>query len=177
MGSIAASGAKTGGPRRLGKSLALLIAFFLLSGSGNAGVVRVGEAAPDFSLRDLSGTAVSLAGKKGNVVLLYFWAECAACQRQLPGLESVYARNRGKGLDLLAVNVGQKRMIVELYARQTALSFPVLVDEKMAVARRYGVNRVPTIYLLDRQGMVREKVLGEIDAETLEKKILAALER
>jgi peroxiredoxin len=167
----------SGGPRPIGKFLALLSAFFLLSGTGIAGVVRIGEEAPGFSLPDLSGTSVSLDGKRGDVVLLYFWAQCVACQRQLPGLERLYGKHRGKGFSILAVNVGQKPMIVEFYAKQSELTFPVLVDEKMSVSRRYGVTRVPTLYLLDRQGVVREKVLGEIESEKLEKMLLAALAR
>jgi peroxiredoxin len=163
--------------RPIGKFLALLAAYLLLSGTVHAGVVRVGESAPDFSLPELSGPAVSLAGKKGDVVLLYFWAQCAVCQRQLPALEGLYGKHRKRGFSILAVNVGQKPMIVEFYAKQSSLTFPVLVDEKMKVSGRYGVTRVPTVFLLDRQGVVREKVLGEIEPEKLEKMILAALAR
>ena len=175
MGSFAAAREKLGTSRRTAQIVALLAAFLLFSGSGKPGVVRVGEKPPDFSLKDLSGATVSLSGQKGNVVVLYFWSNCPACWQQLPQLQGVYARNRGKGLSLLAVNVGQERASVEIYARQAGLMFPVLVDEKMEVPNRYGVNRVPTIFLLDRQGIVREKVLGDIETKALEKMILAAL--
>jgi cytochrome c biogenesis protein CcmG/thiol:disulfide interchange protein DsbE len=148
-----------------------LILLVALAGCG-ADQVRLakGDPAPDFALPALSGETVQLAELRGEVVAVHFWAEqCRFCEGEMRWLEEVHRRLEAEGFRLLGVNSGQDRKTVEGFVRRLeVITFPVLLDEASKVTRRYGVIGLPTTLLLDRQGIVRHKIIGESEPAMFE---------
>jgi cytochrome c biogenesis protein CcmG, thiol:disulfide interchange protein DsbE len=157
----------------------LMIFALLVSGcSGERATVANGEAAPGFELEQLAGGTVALDDLRGTVVAVRFWADwCPFCRREMGDLEPVYQRLRGQGLEILAVNAGQERARVERFVERVDYSYPTLLDPDAAVARRYGVIAIPVTYFIDREGIVRGRILGESDAATFERMAQPLLDR
>lgn len=159
-------------------SLAVLWVLLMAIGTGceSHAPATVGEPSPKLSVLNMADRPVHLAEYRGQVVVLRFWsATCAACVTEMPQIERIYQRYRDRGLAVLAVNMGQDKEAVRAFAREQEISYPVLLDELSITAKRYGVIAVPTSFVLDREGIVRDKILGEAKAETFEKKVMALL--
>ena len=148
----------------------VLLFLLLLAGCGNqTATVANEEPAPAFELDRLTGGTVALNELQGQVVALRFWADwCPFCRREMRELEPVYQQLREQGLEILAVNVGQDRSRVERFVDRVGYSYPTLLDPDSAIARRYGVIAIPVTFFIDREGIVRGRILGESDAATFE---------
>ena len=148
--------------------LALLMPLLLAAGCDKKQGVRTGDTAPSFSGTDISGQFFSLGQTRGKVVVLYFWSS-SCCGDRLKQLEPFYAANRHRGLTVLAINVGDTRERVAAYVRSNALTFSFQIDDHRMVANQYGVYGFPTIFLLDRNGVIRKKIVGNIPHGALER--------
>ncbi len=127
---------------------------------------KAGTAAIDFSIRDLRGESWSLDKLRGKVVLLRFWADwCPSCRYEMPVIENYYRKLGKEGFVVLAVNVKQSPQVAEAFVAQLDLTFPVPLDLEGELARRYGVYAIPTNFLIDRQGIIREILVGEVFKE------------
>jgi peroxiredoxin len=157
-------------------SIPLLILLIICSGCQNQQGVEIGRTAPGISGNDLHGEYVTLSMLKGKVVVIYFWTN-SCCGGSLKELEPVYRRQRYNGLEILAINELNAEKEVQSYVKNNALTFTVLTDERSMLSRQYGVFGFPTILILDREGMVREKILGPIQAGKLEKLTLGYLKQ
>ncbi len=133
--------------------------------------VGVGDRARAYAAPSLAGDSVSLASLRGRVVLLNVWATwCEPCRWEMPALERLQRTLRDRGLEVVAVSVdaapggpaalaapgGAVRAMVE----ELGLSFTVLLDPAGEVRRRFGVTALPTTFLIDRHGIVVERVVG-----------------
>jgi peroxiredoxin len=113
--------------------------------------------AMDFTLPDLSGNPVSLKDFEGkSVVLLVFWvSRCEICRGEVPLLNEIYDKYKDKGVEILAVNIGERQERVERFKNTEGIRYPVLLDSDRRVGRLYHVFGVPTEVIVDRQGNVR----------------------
>lgn len=135
----------------------------------------LGQQAPDLSLSDLNGEIVSLSQYQGQVVMVNFWATwCPPCREEMPSMQNLHNKLKERGLVILAINVdeGGKDGVVK-FIDKYKYSFPVLLDSKREAQSSYGVFAYPETYLIDRNGVVVEKVIGarEWDSGALFKKI------
>lgn len=133
--------------------------------------------APDFVIPDASGQAVRLSALRGKVVLLNLWATwCAPCREEMPSMERLYQRFRGRDFQLLAVSEDEDgARAVEPFVKEMRLSFRVLLDPERQVGERYGVWGYPETFLIDRTGRIVERVIGPRDWMAPES--IAAIER
>jgi peroxiredoxin len=124
-----------------------------------------GKHAPDFTLANLSGQKVRLADLRGKVILLNFWASwCPPCREEVPSLAKLNAAMSGKDFQMLAVSIEQGGMeAVEGYFRSTGVRLPALVDPGGKVGKTFGITGVPETFVIDKQGVIRKKVVGPID--------------
>jgi cytochrome c biogenesis protein CcmG, thiol:disulfide interchange protein DsbE len=129
---------------------------------------HTGEQAPEIAGTGLHGEPVSLGRLRGSVVVLCFWTN-SCCGDRLKQLEPYYRQNKDKGLVILAINEGNTGENVVSYAKANSLTFQILTDEGGIRAREYGVFGFPTIYIIDRKGIIRKKILGEFEPEQLDK--------
>lgn len=139
--------------------------------------LKVGDVLPIFSLPDLNGNKVVIPDYfRGKVVVIRFWVDwCASCAREMPLIDDIYNKYKDRGLIILAVNVGQSREAAAAFISRLKISYPALLDAKSVISHRYYVTAVPTTYILDRKGVIRNKILGETGKEAFEQMILKLL--
>jgi len=117
--------------------------------------------APDFTLPDPGGRKMSLKDYRGKVVFLNFWATwCEFCREELPAMERLYREFKGKGLEVVAVNIKDKREDALAFIKKNKLSFPVVMDPEGEIGLLYGAYATPTVYLIDRNGTVLARMWG-----------------
>ena len=165
---------KTAAWAALGLAAVLLLARGLRSPGG--GGPALGEAAPGFSLPDVSGRRRDLASYKGKVVLLDFWATwCPTCVEELPDLKTLHARLDGRGAALLSISLDEDPSAAAEFASAEGIPYPVLLADE-SVARDYRIFGLPAKFLLDGEGRVRRAYLGESDLREVEKDAMDLLE-
>ncbi len=156
----------------------LFILLILLTSAGSANAdLRIGDTVPSIILPVVNGTPVRIPENfRGKVVLLHFWQiGCSSCKLEMPAMDRLYGSYRRKGMEILAVNVGQKKGTVKTFAAEMGVSYPVLLDPDGKSAALYGVNDVPRTYVIDRSGVVRYRIFGGATPELLKKLILSLL--
>ena len=129
------------------------------------GLVKVGDEAPNFQLRDLEGRTVSLAQFRGKVVLLNFWATwCGPCRIEMPAMEQLYRSYPRKDFEILAVSTdAQGAAVTRPFQQEMGFTFPILHDAEYRVGLMYGARTLPMTFMVDRSGVVRQKVPGARD--------------
>lgn len=151
---------------------------FLCNGcSDKAVILKTGQPAPAFALTDMKGGTVSVPeDMRGKVVAVRFWSEsCKSCAAEMPKIEKIYKKYADKGLIILAVNIGQDKGTVEKFVKEADISYPVLLDPGKKITKRYGVTGVPVTFMLDRNGVIRQKIVGETGSTAFEDIVLSWL--
>ncbi|RLT94454.1 MAG: TlpA family protein disulfide reductase [Ketobacter sp.] len=132
----------------------------------------------DLPLLDRAGT-LSLADVKGKVVYLDFWASwCGPCAVSLPELEKLRRRFHPQGFEVVAINLDNSQEDARRFLRDKQISYPILFDRQQRTPEQFGVAGMPTAFLLDRQGRLRETHTGfkPGDTEKLTKMIQQLLQ-
>ena len=153
--------------RILGASLATLGAALLPLRAEAAYVVRpwpAGKPAPALGLTDLDGKAWNLSALRGQVVVLNFWASwCEPCRAEMPSLELLAAQHERDGLTILAVNYKESLPTVKRFLETLPFSLPILLDRDGNATGDWTPRIFPTTVLIDRAGVPRQSVLGELE--------------
>lgn len=134
------------------------------------GVVKPGEPAPNFQLRDMNGRVVALSDLRGKVVLLNFWATwCGPCRVEMPAMERLYRAYDRKDFEILAVSTdAQGVAVTRPFQQENKLTFPILHDADFRVGLSYGARTLPMTFMVDREGIVRQHIFGARDWEAPE---------
>ena len=130
-------------------------------------------AAPVFRLKDLQGRLVSLNDYKGKVILLNFWATwCAPCRAETPELVKWQKLYQSRGLQILAVTFPPYKLnAVRQFVRKFRVNYPTLFATT-EISKSYEVGDVlPLTVILDRDGRIRDRILGILEPEEFEEKI------
>ena len=97
-----------------------------------------------------------LQSLQGKVVLVDFWASwCSPCLSSFPWMDELQRRHAQKGLVVIAVNLDQDRALAEAFLNKTAPQFRIEYDAQGTLAKQFGVQAMPTSFLIDRSGKVR----------------------
>lgn len=158
------------------------LAALLLCGAlaNSVAAVTVGEAAPETQAAALSdGATLSLAAFRGKVVLLDFWASwCAPCLKSLPAYSELRDALPRADFEVLAISVDESAADAQRFVAAHALSFPVAWANP-ELPGRWGVETMPSAYLIDREGIVRAVHHGyqSADLDTLRQQILDLTEQ
>ena len=140
---------------------------------GGAKAPSIGQPAPDFQVKLMDGSKVSLAQLRGQVVVLNFWATwCGPCKRELPLLDAYYRSQKDQGLRVFAITTEDS---VPAYALKTLFAAMAITPIK-GIKGPYGVQRaVPTNYIIDRHGIVRYARAAAFDLDDLNRELVPLL--
>lgn len=127
-----------------------------------------GTTTPTYAATSLDGDTVSLADYRGQVVLLNVWATwCRPCVQEMPALERLHDALGAEGLTVLAVSVDapapgleDPNEAVRAFASQLGLTFPILVDASGRIEGTFRVSGLPSTFVIDREGTLRQRILG-----------------
>jgi peroxiredoxin len=138
-------------------------------------VLEPGAQAPDFAAVDLATAApASLATYRGQVLLLNVWATwCHPCRLEMPSMERLHRRLAGTDFRVVAVSVDREGpRVVRDFVREFGLTFDVLHDRGGEIERRYQTTGVPESFVIDRRGVIVQKVVGAADWDSPETEAL-----
>jgi peroxiredoxin len=126
--------------------------------------VAIGDSAPDFSVPALPSGSLDLKNYRGQVVVLNLWATwCPPCVEETPSLERFAEKMRDRGVIVLSISVDEDQKTLQDFIQQNHISYPIGRDPERALSARYGTFQFPETYILDRRGLVAEKVVGATD--------------
>ncbi|MFM1654124.1 TlpA disulfide reductase family protein [Brevibacillus sp. B_LB10_24] len=135
--------------------------------------IEQGNLAPDFELQTTAGQSIKLSDLKGKKVILNVWATwCPPCRAEMPDMQKFYAKHEKEDITILSVNAIKTEKNpddVPKFIEAFGLAFPVVLDQEGLVSNTYQVAALPTSYLIDTQGIIRQKVIGPMDLEIMEK--------
>lgn len=138
----------------------------------NMTAVKVGDVAPDFSLPDPSGKNIKLSSFRGKYVLVDFWASwCKPCRMENPNVVKAYQQYKNKNFTILGVSLDKKKEAWVQAIQADGLSWNHVSDLKFwdsAVVPLFGINAIPTNFLLDPQGKI---IAANLRGDALERKL------
>jgi thiol-disulfide isomerase/thioredoxin len=137
----------------------------LLNIAAASGLAKwTGGKTPALKLSDASGREYALADWRGRTVVVNFWATwCEPCREEMPSLERLRAQLKEKGVEVVAVNVGEAPERVARFTREVPVTFPIVYDRDSATARHWQVRGYPSSYVVGPDGRIRYYFVGELD--------------
>ena len=134
------------------------------------------QAAPPLLVTLTDGRLLSLADLRGKVVLVNYWATwCPYCRHEMPAMQRFYQDYKNKGVEVLALSQDDDVAKVRQFLREEGYSFPVAMDVPGSSAAFGGVTKLPTSFVIDKRGMVRKKISGQVHYARLEALVLPLL--
>ncbi len=126
------------------------------------------DVAPDFELESLEGEVARLSDFRGKVVLLDFWATwCGPCKVQMKNLKELrYLVNEDEVI-IISIDVGEGKGVVQEFVTEEEVDWLVLLDPKGSTAKSYRIRAIPTLFIIDKEGLIKEKYVGITSVETL----------
>ncbi len=134
---------------------------------------RIGGAAPDFTLESTEGQKVSLGALRGKPTVVVFVASwCDVCRKEMPTMIETFRAHQEHEVVFLGVDVYEDYLVAQQFREEFEMPFPLLVDAYGQVMTQYRVNGTPTTFFIDRQGIIRDVVVGgPLDRAYLDKEI------
>jgi peroxiredoxin len=124
---------------------------------------QVGHLAPNVTLLDLSGHPIDVASLRGKVVILNFWyVACEPCRYEMPLLERVYHADQDRGLAVIGLNMADDAPTITTYVERLGVDYPVLRDQNQRAVLAYQITSTPISFVIDRQGVIRARLVGAI---------------
>jgi len=124
--------------------------------------LAIGNVAPDFELNTIEGKSIRLSELRGKKVIVNFWATwCPPCREEMPAMQKFYEQYN-EHVEVLAVNLTSQdsREKIKPFAEEYGITFPIVLDVKGKVLKMYEIEPIPTTYIIDSKGIIREKIIG-----------------
>jgi cytochrome c biogenesis protein CcmG/thiol:disulfide interchange protein DsbE len=132
----------------------------------------VGHYAPKITAVDLSGNTVTLASLRGKAIALNFWyAACEPCKIEMPALQRSYDKYKGDGFVVLGIDVTDNAATTSAFIKSVGVTYPIVRDQALQTVTAYNVTDTPSTFFIDRDGVIRTKVVGALDLSTLDSNI------
>jgi peroxiredoxin len=156
--------------------LAAIVAVIFFFGSVRAEPVTP-MPAPGWELKDVDGKPVNFSQFKGKVVVLDFWATwCGPCRSEIPGYVKLQEKYKDKGLVIIGVSLDQQGPeVVKKFMRDFHLNYQVVMGDDAVVEAFGGVDGIPSTFIIDRTGKIRDKKVGAMETAEYEKVLLQYL--
>lgn len=162
--------------------LMLLLAVTIFSGNvshlsaKSYPALPIGSMAPNFTLKEINGEWMTLSDvvSRNRITIVNFWATwCPPCRREIPEFEAFHRANKEYGVAILAVSQ-ENESTVKAFAAQAGMTYSVLSGGNK-VEKAYLITVVPTTYLIDNQGRIRDVIFSATDAQTLYEHVMRIL--
>jgi len=145
-------------------------------GTSGAGGVSVpdfyglaGQVAPNFTLKDVTNTPVSLSDFRGRRVLVNFWyAACPGCLQEMAAFEQFATQKQSQPVVILAVNIVDDAQTAARFMRQLGITFPVVLDTRQQVLDLYKITSTPSSIFVDSRGIIRGSISGPLNQDQLQ---------
>lgn len=138
--------------------------------------IRTGERAADFTLKTLDGESVALQSLHGSVVVLDFWATwCGPCRVEFPAIEKIRSEFGG-AVRFYGVS-DESPATVKKFVEEYRYEMPTLLDSNREMHRRYGIHKIPVLFVIDRDSVVRRQFIGTQNESELREAIRSVVDR
>ena len=138
--------------------------------------IRTGERAADFTVRTLDGESVALESLRGSVVVLDFWATwCVPCRVEFPAIEKIRSEFGG-AVRFYGIS-DESLATVKKFVEETGYQMPMLLDNNREMRRRYGIHKIPVLFVIDRDSVVRRQFIGAQSESELREAIRAVVDQ
>ena len=148
-----------------------LLAWGLLNKSsvtGLSGITRVGQPAPDFSMELIRNGEITLSEQRGSVVVINFWASsCPPCRTEARDLEAAWRDHQERDVVFIGANIQDGAESAARFLDEFGVTYPNGLDEGGRISIDYGVVGIPVTFVVDGEGTVARRWVGEIDPERL----------
>ncbi len=132
----------------------------------------IGQPAPDLRLPLVGGGELDLETYRGRPVVLNFWATwCEPCRAEMPVFERAQQQYRDQGLVVLGVDMQERDEEIQAFLSQVGVTFPSMVDRTGEVTRQWRATGLPTTFLIDRAGIIRDVRVGPFTDEMLQERL------
>lgn len=141
----------------------MLCAFVaVLYNSLHDNVVKAGDKAPEFRVTTFNGKTVTAKNFGGKLLILNFWATwCTPCVQEVPSLDNLERQLGSRGLVVLGVSVDKDQKAYQEFLSRFHVSYLTALDPSQKINTEYGTVQFPESYLIDTNGRVVEKIVGE----------------
>jgi peroxiredoxin len=165
------------------RTSALLLALAAIAAAADQPTVRAvlqpaneRKAAPDFALKDSSGSTVSLKNYRGKIVLLDFWATwCHGCKQEIPWFSEFERKYAAKGLAVVGASMDEDGWkVVKPFLETAKVPYRIILGDQ-PMAKKYGIETMPDTFLIDRQGRIAATYVGLVDKDNVETNIRTML--
>lgn len=151
----------------------ILISVLLLFVSTGVILAQKGSKAPDFILKTSDGKTLQLAGLKGKVVVVNFWATwCGPCRAEMPGFLQAYDKLKQKGLEIVGIALDEGGWDdVSPFVKKMNVKYPIVLGNTSVTNAYGGIDAIPSTFIIDRQGNLVDKHVGYMSKDEFEKKL------
>jgi len=126
--------------------------------------LAIGDSVSDFSVPGFPAGSLDLSSYRGQVVVVNLWATwCPPCVEETPSLEAFAEKMREHGVVVLGISVDDDADALKDFVQKYHLSYPIGRDPDRALSARFGTFQFPETYILDRRGLLAEKIIGATD--------------
>jgi thiol-disulfide isomerase/thioredoxin len=125
----------------------------------------------DFSLKSIDGSIKKLSDFKGKVIVLDFWATwCQPCIKSIPDLIEI--QNSLNNVQVIGITVDENPMqVVPDFVRKFKINYPILIGTEEVYKEYGGINAIPTTFIIDKEGRIRNKHIGLVHKDVLVEEI------
>jgi cytochrome c biogenesis protein CcmG/thiol:disulfide interchange protein DsbE len=137
---------------------------------------QIGGPVPDFQFTALDGSSMNLGARRGEVVVVNFFASwCDPCRQEAAALEQTWRAYQGQEVQFFGIAYKDADSKAQAFLDEFDVSYPSTVDTTNRAAREYGVTGVPETFVIDREGLLVRHFLGPITQAQLAQEIERAL--
>ncbi len=138
--------------------------------------VEVMNAAPEFTLVDLSGNKKNSEDYKGKITIVNFWATwCGYCRKEIPGFNHLNEKYRGQGVQIVGVSLDSSTQVVRTFLENVPIDYDVLMGDRKISNDFGGIVGLPTTFIIDKEWRIRQIFPGYVGQEVIEKEVKALL--
>jgi peroxiredoxin len=135
-----------------------------------AWVSEMDEPAPEFQAITFDGGLIRMAQLRGRVVLVNFWASwCPYCRHEMQAMQEFFDDNKSRGFTILALSMDDSEAAAVDYLKENRFTFPAAMSQPPLASAFGGVSRLPTSFVIDKKGIVRHKISGQVHYARLER--------